>query len=265
MRLSYGTDGWLPYKPTFGEESLSLAKLKQQMTAMVSTYSHRLVLEHTAGSQHLHGVLAIATDLAVRDGRTCLANTIEKAITLGLLGYPYVLADGFSVPDSRQSFHSSQPSRDLFTRWMQMVAFFPAYKFSVPPWLYDETTVHLAQNLSRLHTELVVKAINGPDLRRDVGQGLPILRPVWWLDPANRSVHALHVHDEFLVGESLLVAPVLCEGVKERSIYVPHGVWSDKLRNTIVLGPKVLDAYRVELNEVPYFERMPVYEDPKLQ
>ena len=265
LRLSYGADGWLPYKPTFSEESLSLHQLRRQMTEMVASYTPRLVLEHTSDSQNLPGLLAVPTDIAVRDGRSCLVNAIEKALTLGLLGYPHVMADGFGVPHGRQSFLSSQPSRDLFTRWMQMAAFFPAYKFSVPPWLYDEDTVDIARNLSRLHVALVFKAIKSPELREDVKKGLPILRPVWWLDPSNPDVHARHVNDEFLIGNSLLVAPVLCEGVTQRSIYVPRGVWSDRLRNTIVLGPKVLEEYRVELHEVPYFERMPVYDEVKQQ
>ncbi|KAK7101592.1 hypothetical protein V1264_019950 [Littorina saxatilis] len=261
LRVSYGNEGWLPYKPTFSDGSITLHKLRRQLTEMMATFTSRLVVEHTAGSQTLPALLAVRTDIQVRDGRSCLVNTIEKALTLGLLGYPYVLADGFSVPEGRQSFLSSQPSRDLFTRWMQMAAFFPAYKFSVPPWIYDEETIGLAQNLSRLHTDLVLKAIKSPELKQDAENGLPVLRPVWWVDPSNLDLHALHVNDEFLVGDSLLVAPVLCEGVTQRNIYVPKGVWSDKLKNNIVLGPKLLEDYRVGLNEVPYFERMPVYDD----
>ena len=263
LRLSYGAAGWVPYRPTFSERSLSLQNMRRRMTEMVASLAPRLVLEHTADSQGVPALMAVPTDIAVRDGRSCLVHAIEKALTLGLLGYPYVLADGFGVPQGRQSFLSSQPSRDLFTRWLQMAAFFPAYKFSVPPWLYGDATVDVARNLSRLHATLVLKAMQSAELREDVEKGLPILRPVWWLDPASADVHARRVSDEFLVGDSLLVAPVLCEGETRRDIYVPRGVWSDKLRNTIVLGPKLLDDYRVELSEVPYFERMQVYDEVK--
>ena len=264
VRLTYGSEAWLPYKPSFSEAFRSLHAMRGRMAEAVASFSPRLVLEHTSGSQGLPGLLAVPTDIAVREGRPCLANAIEKTLTLGLLGYPYVLADGFGVPKGRQAFLNSQPSRDLYIRWMQMAAFFPAYKFSVPPWLYDEETVGLARNLSRLHDRLVLTAIRAAGLREEVErEGLPIVRPVWWLDPGNPEVHARRVDDEFLVGDSLLVAPVLCEGVTRRSVYVPRGVWSDRLRNTLVLGPKLLPDYRVELREVAYFQRMPVYDEVK--
>ncbi|KAL8596716.1 hypothetical protein ACOMHN_045641 [Nucella lapillus] len=261
LRLSYGNDGWLPYKATFSQKDLSLHQLRSRMAALFSSFTDRLVLEHTSGSQGLRGFVAVPTKLDLQNGRQCLAHAIEKAVTLGLLGYPYVLADGF-VPQKSPDLNE-KPSQDLFTRWMQMAAFFPAFQFSVAPWDYDELTVRLAANLTRLHKKVVAETIRSAKLQKEIAEGLPILRPVWWLDPRNRSVHAMRINNEFIVGDSVLVAPVLCEGEKQRDIYVPPGVWSDKLRNTIVVGPKMLEGYRAELTEVPYFIRMKTYEDTK--
>ena len=39
--------------------------------------------------------------------------------------------------------------------------------------------------------------------------GSPINRPIWWLDPADLT--ALAVDDQFLLGDDVLVAPVLSE------------------------------------------------------
>ena len=44
---------------------------------------------------------------------------------------------------------------------------------------------------------------------------------MWWLDPMDDE--ALSVEDEFLLGDSLLVAPVLEEGAIKRDIYLPRG------------------------------------------
>lgn len=257
VRLAYGDDGWLPYKPTFSDPALTLYKLRRMMAEMAGQGTERLILEHTSGSQRLPSLLAVSTSVQVKDGRSCLTNTIEAALTLGLLGYPYIMADGFS--QSGQS--NLLPPKDLFTRWMQMAAFFPAYKFSVPPWNYDEGTLSLARNLSRLHQELVVPAIFEKVLTQEVASGLPIMRPVWWLDPGNNTLHALRVRDQFLIGDTLLVAPVLCEGVTQRPVYIPDGVWADRLRSTLVLGPRVIEGYRVEQHEIPHFVQMKTYED----
>jgi alpha-glucosidase (family GH31 glycosyl hydrolase) len=93
--------------------------------------------------------------------------------------------------------------------------------------------------------------------------GKPILRPVWWLDPRNHDLHQLSAvtSRQFLVGDDLLVAPALCVGERRRAIYVPHGVWRDVGRNALVLGPKLMENYRVGLYEIPYFVRQQIYED----
>ena len=44
---------------------------------------------------------------------------------------------------------------------------------------------------------------------------------MWWLDPMDDE--ALTVEDEFLLGDSLLVAPVLEEGATKRDVYLPQG------------------------------------------
>ena len=46
---------------------------------------------------------------------------------------------------------------------------------------------------------------------------------MWWLDPMDGE--ALTVEDEFLLGDFLLVAPVLEEGAVKRDVYLPRGRW----------------------------------------
>jgi alpha-glucosidase (family GH31 glycosyl hydrolase) len=62
---------------------------------------------------------------------------------------------------------------------------------------------------------------------------------------------------EFLLGEDILVAPVLDEGAISRDIYLPTGQWDDKLRSRTIIGPKWLKNYTVALNELAYFTRVP--------
>lgn len=62
---------------------------------------------------------------------------------------------------------------------------------------------------------------------------------------------------EFLLGEDILVAPVLDEGATSRDIYLPNGQWVDKLRSEKIIGPKWLKNYTVALNELAYFTRVP--------
>ena len=51
--------------------------------------------------------------------------------------------------------------------------------------------------------------------------GEPVIRPMWWL---GEHEDALISCDQFLVGESLLVAPVLQKDTFERTVFIPSGV-----------------------------------------
>ena len=44
---------------------------------------------------------------------------------------------------------------------------------------------------------------------------------MWWLDPQDAT--ALAIDDQFLLGDEVLVAPVLEEGAVTRHVYLPSG------------------------------------------
>jgi alpha-glucosidase len=55
--------------------------------------------------------------------------------------------------------------------------------------------------------------------------GAPIMRPLLWHHQEDPIAAACG--DQFLLGRSLLVAPVLRQGAVARSVYLPKGVWFD--------------------------------------
>ena len=62
---------------------------------------------------------------------------------------------------------------------------------------------------------------------------------------------------EYLLGDDLLVAPVLDQGVVARDIYLPKGTWrdeSDPLHPTYI-GPMWIYDYSADLLTLPYFTR----------
>ena len=85
--------------------------------------------------------------------------------------------------------------------------------------------------------------------------GIPIIRPLWLLDPNDPSCHV--VVDEFSVGEELIVAPVLYPATYEREVYLPAGVWKDGIDNSLRKGSRWLHNYRVPEDRVAHFIKMP--------
>ena len=59
-----------------------------------------------------------------------------------------------------------------------------------------------------------------------------------------------------MLGENVLVAPILDEGAVSRDIYLPQGQWHDELRNELISGPTWLRNYSVALSELAYFTRV---------
>lgn len=57
--------------------------------------------------------------------------------------------------------------------------------------------------------------------RVSLNLGLPIIRPLWMLDPNDSSCHT--VADEFSIGEDIIVAPILYSRSREREVYLPAG------------------------------------------
>jgi alpha-glucosidase len=55
--------------------------------------------------------------------------------------------------------------------------------------------------------------------------GAPVIRPLYYHYPQDEQ--AISVEDEFLVGDTLLSAPIYQEGVISKSVYLPEGIWLD--------------------------------------
>jgi alpha-glucosidase (family GH31 glycosyl hydrolase) len=68
--------------------------------------------------------------------------------------------------------------------------------------------------------------------------GEPIIRPVWWL--AHNDERAQLCDDEFLLGDDMLVAPVVQPGQRARNVYLPRGKWREAHTGPAITGPAVL-------------------------
>src|SRR4029453_4730163 len=83
-------------------------------------------------------------------------------------------------------------------------------------------------------------------------RGTPIMRPLFWQhqdDP-----NAVTASDQFLLGEHLLVAPILRQGATARSVYLPAGEWYDFWTGQRYAGPQHAPAL-ADLKKLPLFIR----------
>lgn len=57
-----------------------------------------------------------------------------------------------------------------------------------------------------------------------------------------------------MLGDKILVAPVLQPNQRSRDIYLPHGVWTDLNTNEQIEGKRWLTGYPAPLDVLPVFE-----------
>jgi alpha-glucosidase (family GH31 glycosyl hydrolase) len=117
--------------------------------------------------------------------------------------------------------------KELLVRWVQFGCFTPLMhahaRFEQEPWAYDDQTLALYREFLVLHERLVpyIRAAAATAAR----SGLPIVRPLCLLDPADE--RGWSVADAYGFGPALWVAPVLERGAREREVVLPRGEWID--------------------------------------
>uniref|UniRef100_A0A672VBI2 Myogenesis-regulating glycosidase n=1 Tax=Strigops habroptila TaxID=2489341 RepID=A0A672VBI2_STRHB len=181
-----------------------------------------------------------------------LKSLIPTVLTISMLGYPFVLPDmiGGNFLSDRTDGAVEIPDRELYVRWLELSAFMPSMQFSIPPWLYDKEVVEIAQKFTELHESLVAPLLL--ELAGEVTDtGDPIIRPIWWISPCDEATH--RIDSQFLIGDTLMVAPVLEMGKQERDVYLPAGKWRSYKGELFEKTPVLLTDYPVDLDEVAYF------------
>ncbi|XP_004925058.2 myogenesis-regulating glycosidase isoform X1 [Bombyx mori] len=182
-----------------------------------------------------------------------LSTIVTTTIQMNLNGYTLVLPDmiggnGFNLNHDQADL----PTKELFIRWVQANTFLPAMQYSFVPWNFDNETTEISRKYTDLHAAYAdeIYAI----MEASVKEGKPVNAPLWWIDPNDEE--ALVIWDEYLLGENILVAPVLTEGATSRDVYLPAGVWYEEGdRSRVLEGPTWLRAYPAPLDVLPYFVR----------
>ncbi len=164
---------------------------------------------------------------------------------LGLSGIPY------SGPDI--GGFQGNPSAELYLRWFQMATFVPFYRSHCSnnveyraPWTYGEPYLSIIRHFLQLRYQLMPYFYT---LAWEAAQkGYPLIRPLFWLYPSDSDLWA--IEDVFLLGNSLLVCPVVKEGGRSRQVFLPQGYWYNFWDDTLIEGGKQVNL-EAPLEKIP--------------
>ncbi|XP_076092960.1 myogenesis-regulating glycosidase-like [Mytilus galloprovincialis] len=182
-----------------------------------------------------------------------LKTIIPSALTFGILGYPFVLPDmiggnGYGEVLAKDII---LPDRELYIRWLQLTAYLPSMQFSFTPWDYDKEVIEIAHSMIRVH-ETVVTPLLLSYAEKSMQHGYPLIRAMWWIAPDDKETY--NIDSQFMVGNTLMVAPILDPGARQRDIYFPKGTWRDNLNGQNIDGGRWIKNYQVLLDQIATFD-----------
>ena len=201
------------------------------------------------GSQPLVSVVWAGdqqTDFSEGDG---YPSVIPMGIGLGVTGFPYY---GHDI-GGYMSRLTIPTTRELWFRWVTLGAMSPVMRThhgnsARETWNWEsdeESTAHM-QRWSKLHMQLLPYLHHHAQLGSDAG--VPMFRPlalsypefdVGWTST-----------DQFMLGDRLIVAPVVEEGATERTVELPAGTFYPLLGGASVSGSFTASA---PVAEIPVF------------
>jgi alpha-glucosidase len=173
--------------------------------------------------------------------------TIPMVLGLGLSGIPFTGPDiggflGFATGE-------------MFTRWLQLAVFLPFVRSHThwdspdqEPWSWGEPFLSINREFIRLRYRFLPYIYTA--LWQSSQTGIPMARPLFLHfqdDP-----DTFTADDQFMCGDSLLIAPVMEKGATSRSVYLPAGPWYDYWTGVRHVGPLSLDV------EAP-LDHLPIY------
>lgn len=173
-------------------------------------------------AQECRGITQRMQDKTHEWGKGGMGELIPNGLAMGLVGYSYLCPDmvgggmqgDFSSPD----FSLDQ---ELFVRYAQCAALMPMIQFSLAPWqVLDREHAEACKQVLQIRDKYLSTILELAEQCRITSQ--PIIRPLCYHYP-NEGLEK--ITDQFLLGENIVVAPVVEKNARKRTVHLPQGSW----------------------------------------
>ena len=176
-----------------------------------------------------------------------LAKLIPDLMSQSVMGYAYTCPDMIGGGEYQSFLGTAKIDEELVVRSAQVHALMPMMQFSVAPWrILSEKNNQICLEMAKLHKQMGPKIV---ELAKEASKtGEPIVKPMALAFPDGGYES---IKDQFVLGNDIIVAPVVEKGARSRSVVLPKGEW--KAENGIIHqgGGKV--KIEVPLQRLPYF------------
>ncbi|MFK8008948.1 MAG: glycoside hydrolase family 31 protein [Saprospiraceae bacterium] len=178
-----------------------------------------------------------------------LTKLVPNMIMEGLMGYTFACPDMIGGGEFKSFLKLESIDQELIVRSAQCHALMPMMQFSVAPWrILDKE--HLAAVLTSVTLRERFSDYILAEAEKSAKTGEPILRSMEYEFPKSGFEK---VSNQFLIGEKLLVAPIVEQGVENVNILLPKGTWLGFDGKKYEGGQTI--KLKVTLETLPFFEK----------
>lgn len=179
-----------------------------------------------------------------------LRKLVPSMLLQGIMGYYFNCPDLIGGGEFTSFLGNATIDQELIVRSAQCHALMPMMQFSVAPW----------RVLDKKHFKAVKQAVETrmkyvdyilEEAKKTAKSGEPTIRSLEYSYPGNQYGR---INQQFLIGEKLLVAPVLQKGETQHKVILPKGRW--KAFNGKIYDGNSEIIVPVTINDLPYFEKI---------
>lgn len=176
-----------------------------------------------------------------------LQMSLPMLMNIGISGIPFCGADvgGFA-------YHANG---ELLVRWIQAGVFMPFFRNHSAietrrqePWAFGEKYELIIKKYIKLRYQWLPQLYT---LFAEAHEkGLPVMRALFLEYPHDEKT--FNIHDQFLLGENVMIAPIMQPGNECRAVYFPEGCWVDYWTDEEYAG-KQYHLVSAPLDKLPVF------------
>ncbi len=179
-----------------------------------------------------------------------LEKLIPDQMSQSLMGYAYTCPDMIGGGEYQSFLNNSIIDEELIVRSAQVHALMPMMQFSVAPWrVLSKSNEKICIDMANLHLKFgphILKLAKKASLTGD-----PIVKPMELAFPENGYEN---IKDQFVLGNDIIVAPVIKKGAQSRTVVLPKGKWLDECGKKYKGGQVI--KINVPLERLPYFTKI---------
>lgn len=148
---------------------------------------------------------------------------------------------GFVVNGVDIGGFGNDSNKELLLRWVEANIFNPFLRNHSSlntryqePQAFDEETVQIYKKFLELRYRFLPYLYDL--LHKAHVTGEPLYRPLFYNFPADENTK--EINDQVMIGDSVMLAPIVNQGQKSRVVYLPEGKWVNYFTNEVMEGGK---------------------------